>query len=276
MFLRRVRHRQLVERVFVGVLAVVLALCFWRYSYFPGGGEYDTDWLSWTEHEENLAQAVQLVPPGIEVDGTRRVIPHLAHRPDVYQFPSTLYAAPMRPDLRAVDLFLFDLTDSQTRRALDATDQDTVLTRNPRFVVRIWGEAVLLLTRDRPAPSRPADLAFGALRLFGTDVEQRTGRVRLTAYWESTGKPEAWSRIAELVGPDGSVVDRIESVPLDPYLPTNRWDRGQIVVEALDLRPSAGSPSGQHRLRLGWRDRQGRPAPVGGNELVEVGSVTLP
>ena len=182
----------------------------------------------------------------------------------------------MRPDLRAIDLFLFDLTDSQTRRALDATDQDTVLTRNPRFVVRVWGEAVLLLTRDRPAPARPADVAFGALRLFGADVEQRPGRVRLTAYWESSGKPEGWTRIAELVGADGRVVDRIEGVPLDPYLSPNRWDRGQIVVEALDLRPPNGLPAGEYRLRLGWRDREGRPVLSGGSELVEVATVRLP
>jgi hypothetical protein len=216
------------------------------------------------------------VPPGIEVDATRRVVPHLAHRQDVYQFPSTLYEAPMRPNLRAVDLFLFDLTDSQTRRALDATDEDTVLTRNPRFVVRVWGETILLLTRDRPVPVRPASATFGGVRLFGADLEQRTGRVRLTAYWESAGKPEAWTRLAELVGPAGQVVDRIEGVPLDPYLPTNRWDRGQMVVEALDLRPPAGSPPGQYRLRLGWLDRQGRPVASDGGDMVEVGTVTLP
>lgn len=266
---------RLLGRAFVAVLTVVLAFCFWRYSYFPGGGEYDTDWLAWTEHEENLAQAVALVPPDVEVDATRRAVPHLAHRPDVYQFPSTLYSAPMRPDLRAIDLFLFDLTDSQTRRALDATDQDTVLTRNPRFVVRVWGEAVLLLTRERPVPARPADATFGALRLFGADVEQRPGRVRLTAYWESSGRPEGWTRIAELVNAGGQVVDRVEGVPLDPYLPPNRWDRGQIVVEALDLRPPSGLATGAYRLRVGWRDRQGRPVLSGGNELVEVGAVTL-
>jgi hypothetical protein len=267
---------RLVGRAFAVVLALVLAVCFWRYSYFPGGGEYDTDWLAWTEHEENLAQAVALVPPGIELDASRRAVPHLAHRPEVYQFPSTLYSAPMRPDLRAIDLFLFDLTDSQTRRALDATDQDTVLTRNPRFVVRVWGEAVLLLTRERPVPARPADATFGALRLFGADVEQRPGRVRLTAYWESAGRPEGLTRIAELVSADGQVVDRVEGVPLDPYLPPNRWDRGQIVAEALDVRPPAGLPSGVYRLRLGWRDRQGRPVLSAGNEMVEVGTVTLP
>jgi hypothetical protein len=268
-------RRALFGRAFVAVLAVTLAFCFWEYSYFPGGGEYDTDWLSYTEQEENLAQAVALVPPDVEVDGTRRVVPHVAHRPEVYQFPSTLYAAPMRPDLRAIDLFLFDLTDSQTRRNLDATDQDTVLTRNPRFVVRVWGEMVLLLTRDRPTPVRAASATFGVLRLFGADVEQRPGRVRLTAYWESAGKPEAWTRLAELIGPDGQAVDRIESVPLDPYLPPNRWERGQIVVEALDLRPPPGSPPGQYRLRLGWRDRQGRPVPSESGDLAEVGTVTL-
>jgi hypothetical protein len=244
----------------------VLAFCFWRYSYFPGGGEYDTDWLAWTEHEENLGRAVALVPPGIEIDASRRAVPHLAHRPDVFQFPSTLYAAPMRPDLRAVDLFLFDLTDSQTRRALDATDQDTVLTRRPRYVVRVWGEAVLLLTRDRPISSRPTDQTFGdALQLFGTDLEQRQGRVRLTAYWESIGRPGAWTRVAELVGADGRAVARVESVPLDPYLPPNRWERGQIVIEAIDLRPSPDVPPGEYRLRLGWRD-----------QLADVGTVRLP
>ena len=269
-------RRRLAGRVFVVVLTVTLAVCFWQYSYFPGGGEYDTDWLAWTEHEENLAQAVALVPPGIELDATRRAVPHLAHRPEVFQFPSTLYSAPMRPNLRAVDLFLFDLTDSQTRRALDATDEDTVLTRNPRFVVRSWNETVLLLMRERPVPSQPASATFGALRLFGTDLEQRPGRVRLTAYWESTGKPEARVRIAELVGANGQVVDRIENAPLDPYLSPNRWDRGQIVVEALDFRPPPETPAGLYRLRLGWRDQQGRAVASERGEMVEVGTVTLP
>ena len=56
----------------------------------------------------------------------------------------------------------------------------------------------------------------------------------------------------------------------------SRWDRGQIVVEALDLRPPQGTPPGTYRLRLGWRDRQGRPVLSEGDEMVEVGTVTLP
>jgi hypothetical protein len=183
----------------------------------------------------------------------------------------------MRPDLRGVDLFLFDLTDSQTRRALDATDQDTVLTRRPRYNVRVWGEAILLLTRDRPVPATPAEATFGgALRLFGADVEQRPGRVRVTAYWESTGRPGAWTRVAELVSADGKVVAGTESAPLDPFLPPNRWERGQVVVEAIDVRPSPSVPPGQYRVRLGWRDQQERAIPADSGPLVDVGTVTLP
>src|SRR5207249_4061402 len=69
------RHR-LVARVVVGVLAVVIAGCFLKFSYLPGGGEHDDDWLSWTEQEENLASAVALVPPTARVDATRRIVPH--------------------------------------------------------------------------------------------------------------------------------------------------------------------------------------------------------
>ena len=264
-------------RIFTVVMALTLVFCFWEYSYFPGGGEYDTDWLAWTEHEEDLARAVALVPPAVEVDASRRAVPHLAHRPEVYQFPSTLYTAPMRPDLRAVDVFLFDVTDSQTRRALDATDQDTVLTRKPRYTVRVWGETIMLLTRDRPVPTTPTSTTYGGvLQLFGTDLEQRPGRVRLTAYWESLGKLGAWTRTAELVASDGRVVAEVATAPLDPYLMPTKWDRGQLVAEAIDLRPPPGTPAGTYRVRLGWRDQQGAAVPSDAGELVEVGTVMLP
>lgn len=275
--LRRPDRLDTVGSGFVMILATVLLVCFLKYSYFPGGGENDTDWLSWTEQEENLAQAVALVPPGIEVDATRRIVPHLAERPDVYQFPSTLYSAPMRPDLRGIDLYLFDLTDSQTRKALDATDQDTVLTRRPRFNIRAWGDSILLLMKDRPVPAHPTDATFGGtLRLYGTDLEQRTGRVRVTAYWESVGKPGAWTRVAELVSADGTVVAGTESAPLDPFLPPSKWDRGQIVAEAIDLRPSPNLPPGEYRLRLGWRDQREQPVTSDRGDMVEVGTVRLP
>ena len=70
---------------------------------------------------------------------------------------------------------------------------------------------------------------------------------------------------------------------IEGYLETARvpleravYDLMSQLVEAIDLRPPPGSPSGEYRLRLGWRDRQGRPVLSGGSEMVEVGTVTLP
>jgi hypothetical protein len=273
----RPERRRLASRAVLIVLAATLAFCFVEFSYFPGGGENDVDWLSWTEHEENLASAVALVPPDLRVDATRRIVPHLAHRPEVYQFPSTLYSAPTRPDLNRIDAFVFDLTDSQTVRALDATDQDTVLTRRPRFAVRVWGEDVLLLTRDRPVAPRPLDLTFGGvLHLAGYDLEQRPGRVRLTVFWETAGRVGAWTRLAELVGPDGRVVAQVEGAPLDPFLPPAKWDRGQAIAETLDLRPPSDLPAGQYRVRVSWRDQNGVVVPSERGDAADVTTITLP
>ena len=132
------------------MLAVDARLLLLRYSYFPGGGENDTDWLAWTEQEENLASAVALVPPGIGSTPRDGIVPHLAHRRRCTSSPRRSTRRRPAPICSKIDVFVFDLTDSQTVRALDATDQDTVLTRRPRFTVRVWGES------DPAADPRPS------------------------------------------------------------------------------------------------------------------------
>ncbi len=253
------------RRVALGLaaLAVLVAsgLSYWRYSLYPGGRGHDADRFVWTEHEEALARAVALASPSARLDATRRVVPHLAHRPDVYQFPSTFYTAPMRPNLDRIEAFVLDVTDSPTRRALDATDQDTVMTGRPRHHVRQTGREVFLLTRDRPVPRRSSEAVVGdMLRLNGYDVESRAGAMRVSAHWEPLGRLGSWTRVAELIGPDGRVVARDERAPLDPYLPPRRWDRGQVVVEWIELPLPAGGP---YRIAIGWVDEAGRPLRLG-------------
>jgi uncharacterized membrane protein len=261
----------------LAALAVVVAsgLSYARFSLFPGGRGFDGDRFVWTAHEDNLARAVALAPPSARLDATRRVVPHLAHRAEVYQFPSSFYSAPMRPDLRKIEVFLLDLTESQTRRALDATEEDTVLTRRPRMHTRIFGE-VLLLTRERPVPGRPTEALFGGvLKLNGYDLERLANGFRLAPYWEPTARLGAWTRVAELLSGDGRPIARAEASPLDPYLPPSRWERGQVVVESIDLPLPPSPPPGPYRLTLAWLDPDGRPVPLadGAERLdLEVGS----
>ena len=263
----------------LGAAAVLVAsgLSYARFSHFPGGRGFDGDHFAWTEHEADLARAVALVPPEARLDATRRVVPHLAHRREVYQFPNTFYSAPMRPDLRRIETFLLDLTDSPTRRALDPTDQDTVLTRSPRQHVRRFGEDVLLLTRERPTPSVAADARFGgALKLNGWDVERSPGRVIVRPHWEPVARPGAWTRVAELVGPDDRAVAGAAASPLEPYLPPARWDRGQVIVDSLDLAVPAALPAGSYRATLSWVDASGHPVLLAdGAERFEI-AVSVP
>lgn len=253
-------RRRAVAGVAAAALVVAIGSSYARFSHFPGGRGLDADRFAWTDHEADLARAAALVPPHARVDATRRAVPHLAHRAEVYQFPSTFYSAPRRPDLGKIEVFLLDLTDSPTRRALDATDQDTVLTRRPRMHTRVFGDDVLLLTRQRPSPSRPAEALFdGGLKLLGYDLERGHGSVRLSPFWEPSARLGSWTRVAELIGPDGRAISRDESSPLAPYLPPSRWDRGQVVVDSVDLELQAAPPTGVYRVRLAWVDADGRP-----------------
>lgn len=257
------QHRVIVGRAGAVALLLATAVCYRQFSLFPGGGEYEAGRFQWTDHEADLARAVALAPPDVRLDATRRIVPHLANRAEVYQWPSTLYTAPMRPDLGKIDAFVFDLTDSQTRRALDPTDQDTVLTKRPRLHVRSWGDDVILATRERPMPATPSTAVFGGvLRLDGHDLERSPTRPRLVASWEPTRKIGSWTRVAELVGPDGSVVARVEGAPLSDVLPPSKWERGQVVSETADFPLPTGLAPGTYRLTIGWLDQQGRPVPV--------------
>ena len=276
-------RRMAVTRVGSVLILVASAICYAQFSLFPGGGEYESGRFEWTEHEADLARAVTLAPPDVRLDATRRIVPHLANRAEVYQWPSTFYTAPLRPDLPTVDAFVFDLTDSQTRRALDPTDQDTVLTKRPRLHVRAWGDDVILATRDRPVPSTAASATFGGvLRLNGYDLGHSPTRLRLTAYWEPTGKVGAWTRVAELVGSNGRTVTRVEGTPLPDALPPSKWERGQVVAETIDFGLPADLPAGSYRLTVGWLDQQGRPVPseaapgAPGADRYDLASVALP
>ena len=265
----------------VATIAIIVAsgVSYARFSLFPGGRGFDEDRFVWTEHEEKLARAVALVPPNARLDATRRAVPHLANRPEAYQFPSTFYSAPMRPDLGRIDVFLLDLTDSPTRRALDPTDQDTVLSKRPRMHTRVFGEHLLLLTRERPVPSRATEASFGnSLRLNGYDLERlpSSGGLRLTPHWEAIARAPDATRVVELVSADGRSVARAEAIPLAEYLPPARWDRGQIVVDSVDLRvPTV--PPGDYRPTISWRNADGNPIPLAdGGERLELETVRLP
>lgn len=260
------RRRAPTGTIGVGVLVVASTGTFLLHSHFPGGGDFDSDRFTVTQVERDLGEAVALVPPG-RVTASRRIVPHLAHRPEVWQFPPTLYAAGLRPDPARQEAFVFDLTDSQTRRVLEDLNGDTVLTRRPRPHVRQFGESVLLLTREPFSPTIPLEVTFpGIATLRGFDLEQIAGELRLRVHWEPLGRAQREVvRILRVEDPQGQLIAESIDVPLRTVLPPTRWERGQLVAEHARASVPEGF-SGRFRILIGWRE----PATPEATALVEI------
>ncbi|MFN8523808.1 MAG: DUF2079 domain-containing protein [Chloroflexota bacterium] len=257
--LRGAPRGALLSRAVVAGLALASTLGYWRFSIFPGGRGFDADRFEWTERSEALARAGTLISADARLDASRFAVPHLAHRPEVYQFPSTFYSAPMRPDLARIDTFLLDLTDTPTRRALDATDQDTVATRRPRMHVWSLSQDVVLLTRARPTTDPTPIATYGdALSWAAVRSTPHGAEQELLLYWEVLARPGPWLRTLQVTDAAGNVVLERRDAPLDEILPVTRWERGQVIVERIIV-PSSRADLTAH---VAWVHPAGSQIPV--------------
>jgi len=259
----------------LGATAVAYAL----QSSFPGGREFQLDHYQATPLEAELQRAIDALPAQASVVATRRVVPQIAARPDLYQFPFTFYSDRLRPDWRGQDFYVLDLTDSPTRRSLEPGGAESVLEKRPRYHVERLGPSVLRLSRARPEPEVPRSETFGGtLRLIGYEWARSSGRpgtprsgatasIRLfcEALQRPAGEP---TRVLRLVGPSGEAGPEVRGQPLDSYLPVGAWEPGQVVVEQLAFPVPPGGRG--YRLLVSWQGADGTPLglePIGGSEL---------
>jgi uncharacterized membrane protein len=263
----------------LGLLALGTAIAYPLDSYLPGGREFERDNYEYGEVEAGLRRAVDQVAPEASLIGTRRVVPHLAARRDLYQFPFSFYDPPFRPDQQRQDVVILDLTDSATRRAVEPGESDSILEKRPRYHLQRFGADVLLLSRARPEPARPLEAGFGGLlSLIGlewTEAGEPTegppeslpdAGLELRLFWQGGQRPAAEPiRTVRLLGPDGEVVASLEGQPVDDYLRVRDWDRGQVVAEQLRLAPASPLRPGSYRLTVSWRLPDGRPLTLDGS-----------
>src|SRR5205823_12999520 len=95
--LGRLSRRPPLLRGGLALLLGGLALAYSLDSSFPGGRQYEPDHFQTTEHEADLRRAVDLVPPQASLAATRRVVPQLAARRELYQYPFSFSDPPARP-----------------------------------------------------------------------------------------------------------------------------------------------------------------------------------
>ena len=246
----------------LGLLSLGAVVAYIFDSHFPGGREWEADKYAFSETDAQLGEATRLVPPGSSIVATRRAVPHLAARREAYTFPSSFYSAPFRFEPMRQDVYLLDLSDSFTRRALEPSESDSVLEKRPRYHVRRFGLNVLLLTRERPQPTNARPEVFGgAIQLLGFDppASDSGGAWSIWLYWEALRRPEAEPiRLVRLLGAGGETLAEVSGRPLDDYLPVRQWDRSQIVAERLTLTPPQSALPGDLRLVVSWQDPDSR------------------
>jgi hypothetical protein len=252
-----------------------------RQSSFPGGREFQLDHYQATQLEADLRQAMAVVPEQVSLAASRRVVPQLAARRDLFQYPFSFYGPGLRPDSQRQDFYILDLTDSPTRRALEPAEADSVLEKRPRYNVERLGPSVLLLSRTSPRPQIERGESFaGTLRLAGLDWPRSAPALSPTAdrasdsirlFWAVLQRPAFdANRVLRLVGPTGETAIEIRGQPLDSYLPVRDWERGQVVSERLDLPPSGPALSGGYRILLSWQLADGSFVPVDGSGVSEL------
>ena len=270
----RLGQRPALKGAGLALLALGTSVAYPLDSYLPGGREFELDNYEYTEVEASLRRAVDQVPPGASFLGTRRVVPHLAARQNLYQFPLSFYESSFRPDQQRQDFAVLDLTDSATRREVEPKESDSILEKRPRYHLQRFGSSVFLLSRQRPAPPTPVGASFGgALALLGVEwpggrppAELGSSALELRLYWESLRRPAGEpTRLVRLLGPDGVEVARLAGRPVDDYLRVRDWDRGQVVAESVRLPLDGPLPAGAYRLLVSWQLPGEAPLPVDGS-----------
>ena len=128
--------------------------------------------------------------------------------------------------------------------------------------------------------------AFGQqLRLLGYDMSSSQGILRVTLHWQALRRMETSYKIfvhVYHVG-TGSLAAQADVVPRDWTYPTNWWEKGEVVSDAVAL-SSSGLASGEYRVAVGvYHPGKGERLPVqdaetgtGQSDSLILEEITLP
>lgn len=133
-----------------------------------------------------------------------------------------------------------------------------------------WEGETLAFRPTQPTYSLPEEIAavtasFGDVTaLHGYRLEQGTGSLALTLYWEALAAGQAdYVRFVHLVNPEtGQIVERddgtsvqVDSIPRNGSYPTSQWTTGEIIEDPVTL-TLEGVAAGTYGLAVGFYPEQ--------------------
>ena len=200
-------------------------------------------WPSLTMHERLLARFTDQIPAGAAVSTTPAVHPHLAHREEIYLFPTLADAAYVLADVPGdtgmhpndVQTTLEGLVASGQFGIVDAADGYVLLQRGASG--KAWPDAFYDFARaGEPRPQYPLDVRFGdQLKLIGYDIEDdlRWRQTRLRFYWQAASPLPSDTQVTlQVLTPNGDVADdsALRPPPALLWYPPARWQPGETIV----------------------------------------------
>lgn len=123
---------------------------------------------------------------------------------------------------------------------------------------RVFGGQIAL-AGTRVELSRSQTVGGLALRLPGPPLLSlsfgQVGPLRVSLLWQAAEKPLASYKVfVHLEDAAGKRWAQADSLPLSGLYPTDRWQKGELVRDSLDLVAPMDLPAGYYRLRIGLYD----------------------
>jgi uncharacterized membrane protein len=222
-------------------------------------------------HDLRLAGVVAQIPPGAKVSAQSDLYPHVPERADLYLFPT----------IDDANYILLDVT-GQTYPIQAGEYAETIrqiINESPAGIVAAE-DGYLLLARSAGAKDalpdsffsfaramgnaaqHPMDVRVGeTLQLLGYDfdwIPPRQGPApfaTIRTYWRSLRPIDDRMRfVYRLYAPGGSLANAEHSSPTERWLPTTRWQPGQVyIIEQRAVQAPRGT-------KIGIRVESGDPA----------------
>lgn len=222
-------------------------------------------------HDLRLSGVMAQIPPGAKVSAQSDVYPHVPERADLYLFPT----------IDDADYILLDVTGQtypiQAGEYVETIRQ--IIDESPAGIVAAE-DGYLLLARSAGAKDalpdsffsfaraigngaqHPMDVHVGdSLQLLGYDfdwIPPRQGPApfaTIRTYWRSVRPIDERLRfVYRFYAPGGSLANAEHSSPTERWLPTTRWQPGQVYI--IEQR----AVQAPHGTKIGIRAESGDPA----------------
>lgn len=143
------------------------------------------------------------------------------------------------------------------------------------------GEPIPLgpITVQSGQPAQPLTRHWNnGLQLNGYTLHQQTDALNLETFWQTdTLQPHSYKLFVHLINPaDGQIVAQSDAIPRNWSYPTNAWEPGEQVLDAITL-PLTNLPDGRYELWLGWYDEVTGERPLHNNaERLQLTTLTIP